>query len=89
MPPSAWIISGQGVIPEKYKKYFTVWREIVLLPGDQYRRERRLHGPEHPPRPGQISQAVYPSHRSVDRRGDIKLIKERQIKKEKTQTEIR
>lgn len=23
-------------IPEKYKKYFTVWKEIILRPGDQY-----------------------------------------------------
>ena len=23
-------------IPEKYKRYFTIWKEIVLRPGDQY-----------------------------------------------------
>jgi D-lyxose ketol-isomerase len=26
----------KAVIPAKYRKYFTVWREIVLRPGDQY-----------------------------------------------------
>ncbi len=26
----------KAVIPAKYRKYFTVWREIVLWPGDQY-----------------------------------------------------
>jgi D-lyxose ketol-isomerase len=26
----------KGVVPEKYKKYITVWHEIVLHPGEQY-----------------------------------------------------
>lgn len=29
-------LSPQARIPEKYKQYFTVWKEIVLLPGMQY-----------------------------------------------------
>ena len=23
-------------VPEKYKKYLTIWKEIILRPGDQY-----------------------------------------------------
>jgi len=26
----------KAVIPEKYRKFLTVWREVVLRPGDQY-----------------------------------------------------
>lgn len=26
----------KAVVPEKYRKYFTVWHEIVLRPGEQY-----------------------------------------------------
>jgi D-lyxose ketol-isomerase len=26
----------KAVVPEKYKKYFTVWKEIILRPGDQH-----------------------------------------------------
>ena len=27
---------SHGKVPDKYKPYLTVWREIVLKPGDQY-----------------------------------------------------